>query len=78
MFDVRQGIRRKDDTLPRKIFEEPLKRGKFKGEVMDEEKFEKMKDEYYELRGWDGKTGIPKKETLIALDLEDLVMVVQA
>ncbi len=74
MFDVRQGIRRKDDTLPRKIFEEPLKRGKFKGEVMDEEKFEKMKDEYYELRGWDKETGIPEKETLIALGLNDLVL----
>lgn len=72
MFDVRQGTTRADDTLPRKIFEEPLKRGKFKGEVMNREEFERMKDEYYEIRGWEKETGIPRKETLTALGLEDL------
>jgi aldehyde:ferredoxin oxidoreductase len=72
MFDVRQGVLRKNDTLPNKIFNEPLKRGPFKGEVMDRKKFEQMKDEYYELRGWDKETGIPKQETLVALGLEDL------
>ena len=73
MFDVRQGLLRKNDTLPNKIFNEPLERGPFKGEVMDRKKFEQMKDEYYELRGWDKETGIPKDETLVALGLEDLV-----
>jgi aldehyde:ferredoxin oxidoreductase len=66
-------LSRKDDTLPVKIFSEPLKKGPFKGEIMDREKFERMKDEYYELRGWDKETGIPKEETLIAFGLEDLV-----
>jgi aldehyde:ferredoxin oxidoreductase len=44
-----------------------------KGKAVDKEKFEKMKDEYYELRGWDIKTGLLKKDTLKKLDLTDII-----
>jgi aldehyde:ferredoxin oxidoreductase len=44
-----------------------------KGKAVDREKFEKMKDEYYELRGWDVKTGLLKKDTLKKLDLGDII-----
>jgi aldehyde:ferredoxin oxidoreductase len=44
-----------------------------KGEVLDREKFEGMKDEYYELRGWDIATGLQTKAKLEKLELEDLV-----
>jgi aldehyde:ferredoxin oxidoreductase len=72
MFDVRQGLRRKDDSLPKKFFKEPLKNGPYKGEVMDEKKFEQMKDEYYEIRGWDKATGVPSREKLETLGLNDV------
>jgi aldehyde:ferredoxin oxidoreductase len=72
MFDVRQGIRRKDDSLPRKFFEQPLENGPYKGEVIDEKKFEQMKDEYYEIRGWDKANGIPTREKLDELGLSDV------
>lgn len=72
MFDVRQGVRRSDDALPRKFFEQPLKKGKYEGAILDKEKFEQMKDEYYELRGWDKSTGIPTKEKLEELGLKDV------
>jgi aldehyde:ferredoxin oxidoreductase len=72
MFDVRQGLTRADDSLPKKFFEQPLSKGRYKGEVLDREKFEQMKDEYYELRGWDKKTGIPTREKLEELDLKDV------
>jgi aldehyde:ferredoxin oxidoreductase len=72
MFDVRQGLRRADDSLPRKFFEEPLKSGRFKGAVLDRAKFEGMKDEYYEKRGWDKVTGIPTRARLTELGLEDV------
>ncbi|CAB5123582.1 Tungsten-containing aldehyde:ferredoxin oxidoreductase (EC [Olavius algarvensis associated proteobacterium Delta 3] len=72
MFDVRQGLRRKDDSLPKKFFDEPLKSGPYKGEVLDREKFEQMKDEYYDIRGWDKETGIPTKEKLVELNLADV------
>jgi aldehyde:ferredoxin oxidoreductase len=70
LFDVRQGLTRKDDDLPKKFFEVPLSKGKFAGEVLDRAKFEKMKDEYYEIRGWDKETGIPTREKLVELGLE--------
>lgn len=72
MFDVRQGLRRDDDALPRKFFEQPLKKGKYKGAVLKKEKFEQMKDEYYSLRGWDKNTGVPTREKLEELGLKDI------
>ena len=43
-----------------------------KGMVVDRNKFEEMKDEYYELRGWDVKTGLQTKACLESLDLGDV------
>ena len=54
--------------MPKKFFEEPLSKGKYEGAVIDREKFDGMKDEYYELRGWDGE-GVPNGATLERLGL---------
>ena len=43
-----------------------------KGAVIDKEKFEDMKSEYYQLRGWDIKTGLQRKSKLEELDLSDI------
>jgi aldehyde:ferredoxin oxidoreductase len=43
-----------------------------KGEVVAREEFEKMKDEYYELRGWDVASGLQTRVTLTGLQLEDV------
>lgn len=72
MFDVRQGLTREMDILPKKFFEKPLTKGKYEGAVLDRGKFEQMKDEYYEQRGWDKATGIPTREKLVELGLEDV------
>jgi aldehyde:ferredoxin oxidoreductase len=72
MFDVRQGLTRADDSLPKKFFEKPLSKGKYEGAVLDKAKFEQMKDEYYELRGWDRQTGIPTRDKLEQLGLGDV------
>lgn len=42
------------------------------GRVFDRQDFEKLKDEYYELRGWDVETGLPRAETLKNFDMEDI------
>lgn len=42
------------------------------GRVFDRQDFEGLKDEYYELRGWDVETGLPKAETLRDFDMEDI------
>jgi len=41
------------------------------GEVVDKERFEKMKSEYYNLRGWDER-GFPTGKTLKELELGDI------
>jgi len=69
LFNVRQGLSRKDDTLAERLFNEPLKDGAWKGEVLDKEKFVGMIDAYYSLRGWDHE-GKPTQETLKRLELE--------
>ena len=44
-----------------------------KGQTMDREVFKKMREEFYQLRGWDPETGYPGAEKLHALGLSDLL-----
>jgi len=67
----RFGWRRIDDHPPERAFKEPIPSGPHKGKVLDREKYEKMLDEYYEVRGYD-KEGIPTLETLQRLGLQDI------
>ncbi len=60
LFNVKCGVSRKDDVLPRRFLEEPLKDGGAKGQTVN---LDYMLDEYYEFRGWD-PNGIPKIEKL--------------
>jgi len=69
---VREGLRRKNDTLPKRFLTEPIPDGPSRGMVITEEMLEKMKDEYYAVRGWDSATGIPTPERLLSLDLPDI------
>jgi aldehyde:ferredoxin oxidoreductase len=43
-----------------------------KGAVLDRDKFEDMKTEYYRLRGWDAHTGLQTREKLNELGLSDV------
>ncbi|MFQ6052632.1 MAG: aldehyde ferredoxin oxidoreductase family protein [Candidatus Bathyarchaeia archaeon] len=65
-FNVREGIRRRDDTLPRRFREETLPEGPSRGTVFEQEP---MLDEYYAERGWDPETGIPRPWKLEELGL---------
>ncbi len=75
LFNIREmSISRKDDTLPPRVFNEPLPlppNGKFYVRLR-REVFERMLDEYYELRGWNHE-GIPTKEKVRELNLDKLV-----
>ena len=66
-FNNREGVTRKDDTLPKRLLEEPLPDGPAEGHVNE---IGPMLDAYYECRGWDDKTGKPSQETLRRLGLE--------
>lgn len=58
------GFDGKDDTLPKRLLEEAMPEGPAKGHVVE---LDKMKEEYYKLRGWvDGK---PTPEKLKELDI---------
>ncbi len=48
---------------------EPVSR---KGAVVETEKFEKLKSEYYELRGWDVASGLLRRNKLQELELADV------
>jgi len=67
-FNIRCGISRKDDTLPKRLVKEPAPIGPAKGHVVE---LDQMLDEYYRCRGWDLKTGKPTYEKLASLGLED-------
>jgi aldehyde:ferredoxin oxidoreductase len=69
LFNAREGFTRKDDTLPERIFSEAPTKGPSNGQVMDRASFEKMLDEYYEIVGWDKRTGIPTDEKLRELGI---------
>jgi len=67
LFNVREGISRKDDRLPERFHKPREDTGWF----IDKSSFEKLLDMYYEARGWD-QNGIPKKELIEALGIHEL------
>ena len=67
MFNVREGITRKDDNQPRRLLEEPSPSpGRALGHVIY---LKSMLDDYYQLRNWDKETGIPLDNKLTELSL---------
>jgi aldehyde:ferredoxin oxidoreductase len=72
-FCVREGIERSKDVLPGRLMADPLPDGPGAGMVIERDTLERMKDSYYDLRGWDRATGIPTPETLRRLGLAALV-----
>jgi aldehyde:ferredoxin oxidoreductase len=61
LFNIREGISRKDDVLPRRFYQV----GKGEGE---NQAFDAMVDQYYRARGWD-KEGRPTMRKLVDLHL---------
>jgi aldehyde:ferredoxin oxidoreductase len=54
-FNLREGLSPKDDTLPKRFFDEPLGKD---GKTIRREDLQKMLQDYYQLRGWSPE-GIP-------------------
>lgn len=68
LFNMAHGFSRKDDTLPKRILEEPRPDGGAAGQLPD---LELQLDEYYRYRGWSSQ-GVPPFERLLELDLDEL------
>jgi aldehyde:ferredoxin oxidoreductase len=75
LFNIREGVTRADDTLPKRLLEEPMPEGPAKGHVVD--RFDELLDTYYELRGWNKKTSKPTPEKLRELGLEEYIDIVK-
>jgi len=81
---VREGRTKREDTLHESYFRKSKIKREGKNEMQftrlssDHTKpvprqiFEEAKGTYYRIRGWDGKTGCPTQEKLIALGLNDI------
>jgi len=65
LFNIREGLTKELDTLPRRFFKDPLKEGPNRGRVVD---LDRMKAEYYFVRGWDAE-GVPGGKKLAELGI---------
>ncbi|RMG97662.1 MAG: aldehyde:ferredoxin oxidoreductase [Chloroflexi bacterium] len=63
-FNAREGLTRDRDTLPKKLFRQPLKGGRTDGMALEEAELQAAMDMYYAQAGWDVATGVPTRETL--------------
>lgn len=70
-MQARYGLRRKHDYPPIRFFEEEVPAGPMKGAILDKKKYDDLLARYYEHRGWT-RQGIPTKETLKKLGLQDI------
>ncbi len=79
-LNAREGQTRKEDSFPKRWFEEPIKMGDKEkwiqdycsGEKLGYEETEEVLSRYYQERGWNVEKGVPDTEKLTALDLDSL------
>jgi aldehyde:ferredoxin oxidoreductase len=63
---------RKDDMPTPRDLSEPIPTGNLAGWKIDEAKYNRMLDEYYELHGWNRETSFPTRKALVDLGLQDV------
>ena len=67
-FNVKQGLTRKDDKLPERLFK-AIESGPLAGSKMDKIEFEKALTLYYQMMGWTDEDGFPTAGKLYELGL---------
>ncbi len=58
-FNQREGFDRKDDTVPPRIVKEALATGPAAGQMIPQEAFDDMLNQYYDVMGWDENGRMP-------------------
>jgi len=77
LFNIREGLGRKDDTLPYKVMHVPVPdEGPSKGAYVSQKELDFLLDDYYESRGW-SKEGIPTTEKLKELKMDKLIPIAE-
>lgn len=74
-YNALHGINRADDVLPWRFTKIPSPSGHARGSVCH---LTEMLEEYYQLRGWDERSGLPKPEILEILGIGELQSRIQA
>jgi aldehyde:ferredoxin oxidoreductase len=78
LINIREGLGRKDDTLPWKVMNEPIPdEGPVKGAFVSQDELDLLLDDYYESRGWTLE-GVPTTAKLKELGMDDLSSIVEA
>jgi len=72
LYNMREGLTRKDDSLPPRVMNLPIPDGVARGSLVTQEELDLLLDDYYEARGWTSD-GVPKKKKLKELGLEEYV-----
>ena len=71
IINLREGLTRKDDTLPWKVMNQPIQDdGPVKGAVVTQEELDLLLDDYYTARGWT-VDGVPTKGKLKELAMDE-------
>lgn len=70
VFNLREGLARKDDTLPRRFTHEPMPSGPAKGQVVN---LKPMLRDYYRIRGLDPGSGYPLRKVLQRLRMNEVI-----
>ena len=77
VFNIREGLSRKDDNLPWKVMNQPITdEGPSKGAYVTQEELDLLLDDYYEARGWT-REGVPTVAKLKELGMDDLIPMVE-
>lgn len=65
LHNLQEGYSKADDTLPRRLLEDPISNGPSKGWV---HQLDRLLPEYYQVRGWDSE-GVPTPECIFRLGI---------
>lgn len=77
LINTREGLGRKDDTLPWKVMNQPITDdGPAKGAFVTQDELDLMLDDYYQARGWNVE-GVPTKAKLQALGMQDYQSIIE-
>jgi aldehyde:ferredoxin oxidoreductase len=77
LINIREGLGRKDDTLPWKVMNMPIPdEGPVKGAFVSQEELDLLLDDYYESRGWTLE-GVPTAEKLKEIGMDELLSIAE-
>ncbi len=76
LYNIREGLIKKDDTLPPRIMKDPIPSGVSKGSYVSQADLDILLDGYYGARGW-SKEGVPTKAKISELGLDEYANIVE-